>query len=454
MKFKNILFVMFFFLFATSMYAQEIKKEEIKKEEKSVFTLSGEFRARFESTPGIDMSGSGNGRAILVQENSPGSYTIGQRARITAHYDNGKFETKFSFQDVRMYGANKAAGKIFSSTNGLGLAAHEAWAMYKFINKDGQVLGLKIGRQELTLDPILLWNKNWTHQGAAFDAVKIQYKNKNLGLNSNLGLSLNSVDYPGYATPFRTLGFFNASKTIGENIKINIIDLYEGFESETVLENGKQDSTYFRNTIGINPVAKYSGLSFNGGFYMQIGNTAGLAGTYGGMMYTANLAYTIAKKYKIGAGYDNYSGRAHDDTSDPTIDKVFIVPYAGCHKYFGNTDVQLKLFGKGYGATDINIKANAKVMKTTSIGLQFHMISFATEAILANGTEFTDVGNNIDFVLTHKFDKKVAVNLGYSLFMPSNNYTTMQLGDGVTAKTHNFVWMMFSFKPNFLKVVK
>ncbi len=434
----NRLFTIIFFLLATSLFAQD------EPVDVTTFSIDGEFRSRFEATPSF------GGRNAFVIEDTHGSNTIGQRARITTYYDNKKMEAKFSFQDIRMFGANKEEGKIWSSTYGNGLAVHEAWAMYKFINEPGHVLGLKIGRQELNFaDARLLWNKNWLHQAASHDAVKLQCRNKNMGIKWDIGFSLNSVDAPGLATPFKTLGFLNISKTFGDNITINVTDLYEGMESDDILADGEQDSTFYRNTIGLNPILKFGGLTFNGSFYMQMGELENLNGNYAGMMYTANLSYSIAKKYKIGVGYDSYSG--NDGEGDDN--KVFATPYAGAHKFFGNTDMHLVLFKKGLGLNDINIKANAKLLKSTSLSLQFHLISFANDATTADGTEFTGVGNNLDLVVKHKFDKKIALLAGYSLFMPSDDFVEYSFGDG-DAKMHNFVWIMFSFQPNLFKSIK
>ncbi len=436
---NKLLFTVIIFLVATSLFAQEEEKKEV-----TTFKIDGEFRSRFESSPSF------GGRNVLVGENTHSFNSIGQRARITTYYDNKKMEAKFSFQDVRMFGENKNVDKIWSSTYGNGLAVHEAWAMYKFINKPEQVLGIKIGRQELKFaDARLMWNKDWLHQAASHDAVNFQCRNKNMGIKWDLGFSLNSVDMPGQATPFSTLGFINISKSFGKNITINVTDLYEGMESDDILANGKQDSTYYRNTVGLNPVLKLGGLTFNGSFYMQMGELESLKGNYAGMMYTANISYNIVKKYKIGIGYDSYSG--NDGKGDDN--KAFITPYAGAHKFFGNTDMHLKLFGKGLGLNDINVKADLKLLKTTSVSLQLHLISLENNLTTADGTEFTEVGNNFDLVVKHKFDKKITLIAGYSLFMPSDDFVKYSFGDG-NAKMHNFAWIMFSFKPNFFKSEK
>lgn len=460
MKFKNLLFVMFFFLFATSMFAQEVKEE--KKESKSTFSLDGEFRNRFELSPSL------GGRNIIVPENTQAGASFWQRSRITATYKSDKLETKFSLQDVRPFMANDLGWK---SNNGTALAVYEAWAKFYLINNENKKLGLKIGRQEVfNSDARLIWNKNWDHYGGAWDAITFECDNKEYDLKWNLGLSLNSAEAPGFSytdkdgnliKKHRTLGFFNFSKKFGKSFTFNVSDLMEGFDEEL----GLTKANYVRNTIGINPVFKKSGFTFNGSFYYQHGTPNTFIGTtlnpvkYAGMMYTANVSYKI-NKYTVGAGYDNYSGEAYDDDGTDYKNKVFITPCAGAHKFFGFTDIHLKLFGKKRGLQDINLKVNAALSKTTKLSLAFHNISFAetnvyTDATSGNDVEFTSVGNDIDFVLNHVLGKKMSVTVGYSVLLPSEEFiNSYSWGQSSDAKFHGWGWVMFSFKPNFLKVVK
>ncbi len=457
MKFLKFTLIAFFLVSFLGVKAQEEQKEQQKP--KTVFMIDADYKTRFENTP------SALGAGKLVPVNTPTANTLGQRARIILKFNSPKLQTKISFQDVRMFGQNKNTGTVWGSTDGAALAIHEAWAKYMFVNNDKKQFGIKLGRQEFKYDARLMWNKNWKFQGAAYDGVMLECDNKDFGLKWNLGFAYNSVDYMGTADFFRTLGVFNVTKSFDKLAKINLINLYEGFEQDQVLANGTQDSTYFRNTVGINPIITVSGLKFDAGFYYQMGKSADLQGSTAAMLYSANLSYKIdlgnKKTVNVGAGYDSYSGRAYDDVSDADVNKAFTSPYAGAHKYFGNTDFQLKMFGKGHGANDINLKLTGKI-KTTSITLAAHMISFAETAAYTNATganvEFTTVGNNIDLVVKHGLGKKMAVLAGYSMMMPSDDYTTYTLGyDGtnaVEAKTHNYIWVMFSFEPNLFKSVK
>ena len=448
MKFRNLLSIVLILSFATSTFAQEIKEE--KKESKSVFSLDGEFRNRFEYTP------STAGRNVLVPENTQSGATIWQRSRITASYKSDKLESKFSFQDVRPFMSNDLGWK---SNNGVALAVYEAWAKYYFVKNENKNFGIKFGRQEIfNSDARLFWNKDWDHYGAAWDAVTFECENKEYDLKWNLGFSLNSAEAPGTATKHRTLGFFTFAKKFGKTFTLNITDFMEGFDEASGLTN----ANYVRNTIGINPVFKQSGFTFNGSFYYQHGTPNTFIGTnpnpvtYAGMLYTANVSYKI-DKYTVGAGYDKYSGEAYDDDQSDYKSKAFVATCAGGHKFFGHTDMHLKLCGKGRGLQDINLKADAILSTKTKLSLAFHMISFAeTNSYVAgaNTVEFTTIGNDVDFVIKHVLGKKMSVVAGYSVLLPSEDFVNYTLGTSLESKFHGFGWVMFSFKPNFLKVVK
>lgn len=452
MKARNIILVLFAFFMATTAFAQKSDDAKVKNEtiKPTIFAIKADYRTRFESTPMYSKN-------MLAPEKTPLMNLLGQRARLIVCYKSKKIETKLSFQDVRYFGQNKTVGQIWSSTNGAAFAVHQAWAKYNFVNNENRKLGLKIGRQELDFaDERLMGNRDWLLQGSAFDAVNLQCDNKEFSVKWDLGFAYNSVDAIGTASPYRFLAFANISKKFGDIATLNVTNLYEDKEQDKEFKDGKQDSTYYTNTIGLNPVIKKSGIKFDASFYYQLGEQAVLSNSIGAMMYTANLSYTLDKKYCLGVGYDNYSGRAYDDTTDLDVNKAFNSPYAYAHKFFGATDFHTALFDKGFGLQDINVKIGAKITKEFMAKAEFHVISFANKAMYmdgANTVEFTSIGNNFDLMLAYKLTKGASIKLGYSLMMPSDDFVHYSLGN-INAAMHNFAWVMFVFKPKLFMAKK
>lgn len=436
------------------LFAQE---EGGEAEKNSVFTLSAELRTRFEYSPSTD------GRNVLVPQeiapdiNTPSAATIWQRSRIIADYKADRFETHFSFHDVRPFMANKDlngphAGKFWQSGNGTSLGVHEAWGKYYLIKNEDCNLGLKVGRQELAnSDGRVIWHRNWNHFNAAFDAVKLEGRNKRFDTDWDLVWALNSVDDPTEAdSPFRNMAYLEVKKYLGDMLTINALGMTETFE-----ENGDFETSYARNTVGVNPVFKMGALKAEGSFYKQFGKAGETPGgddiDYAGMLYTVSASYKV-DMFTFGAGYDSYTGEARDDDGSDNLVKQYQAVCRSGHKYYGNTDFHLR-YGGNNGLNDIYLTAKAALSKNTSAMLGFHSISYNTSPGLnADGDEISALGNNIDFVFKHKPAKAVTMHVGYSAMLPSTDFKDLQLGPDVDAKFHGWGWMMLTFKPTFLKM--
>lgn len=420
------------------------------------FTLKGEFRNRTEynvSKAGVN---------TLVAEDTDGYLSSWQRSRIIAHYKKGKLETKFSFQDVRAFGSNiyvdstNQNTKLWQSNNGATLAVHEAWAKYYFTDN----IGLKIGRQQLKLgDGRLIWHKDWNHYGGAYDAFSLEGKLEKLSWVA--GFSLNSVDDRDNYVAYKNLGFAHVSAKIADALTINFTDLYEGNETDITDYTATPDASsdyeaIYRNSVGVNPIIKVGPIVLNSSFYYQLGKQT-VDIDFAAMMGTTNIKFKLNEKFALNAGFDYYSGEAYNDDQTDNKNKTFSVPFASGHKFFGNTDFQLKMFGQKRGAQDIYFKVDANLSKKLSIMLGFHAISYAEKHNYINADleniEFTSVGNDIDLQIKLGLDKGAALIAGYSVMLPSDDYANSvpKVGVGVSPKFHQFAWLMFKFTPTFLK---
>lgn len=444
-----------FLLIFTSRYAFS-QNEKDKDLNKTVFSIDGEFRNRFEFSPSV------GGRNVLVPENTRSGLSFWQRSRIIMSFHNSTIETKFSLQDVRPFVDNELGWK---SNNGNALSIHEAWAKYYIFNGYDAKLGLKLGRMEvLNSDERLIGNSDWDHYGAAFDAISLEYENKIYAAKANFGISFNSAELPGIAIKYRTLGFFNFSKVFSEYFVLNVSDLMEGYDEATALVK----ANYVRNTFGINPVFTVSALEFELSAYFQHGTPNVLIGSeenpdkYAGKMYTAKFFYKFGN-LKFGIGYDNYSGEAYNDTHSDYKNKVFFSPFSSGHIFFGNTDFHLKLLGKGRGLTDVNVSFSGEINKKTDFFIGMNFLGYSnTHAYpdpLGNLIEYNSAGKNLDFLVKRKLGEKMDVKTGYSVFLPTDhlrreNNRLLGIPIDTPSKFHGWAWLMFSFKPNFFNTGK
>lgn len=407
------------------------------------FTLKGQFRNRTELTP------SKAGRNALQNEDANSYLSTWQRSRITAHYKAEKLETNISFQDVRGFDGEDA----MSGTGNTAIALHEAWAKYYF----NENIGLKIGRQELAFgDARLLWNRNWNHYAFAYDAFSFEGKSEKV--NWTAGMAFNSLDERGAYDGYKRMGFAHVSFKLSDAFTLNFTDLYVNNEVDESAElDGSDLKIYYYNKIGLNPVVKAGALTFNGSFYYQMGKqTADI--DYAGMMYAADLSYKLNDKMSISVGYENYSGEDYDDDQSDNKNKNFSsVPFGAGHKYFDLKDMHLNMMKTGRGAQDIYLKINTKLNKKTSLMVGYHNTSFSAQNAYFDGTdnvEFKSVGSSVDLQAKIGLGKGMGILAGYSVLLPTEDYVNSKLGMDVNAKFHQFAFVMFTFKPTFLKTEK
>lgn len=420
---KKIITLSIILLFTAMAFAQE------DKEVKSVFKVDGEFRTRFEYMDGF-------GKLVAKDSKAQPQIQSSQRSRVSFCYHNSKVTSKISVQDVRMWGQDKT---VINGTTPI--VVYEAWSKYNFTPE----FGLKVGRQELDYNEgIMLCNKNWNNYGATHDALVFQYeKGKNFkihfggAVNANSGIYNSTYD----ANLYKEMGFLYISKKFSF-LTLNILDLFEGRENT----DPTSTTVYGINTIGAYPVMNFldDNLNINGSFYYQMGTAIG-GDDIAAMTYLANASYDFGQ-VKLAAGYQSQSGEAWDDDQTDNTQKTFSRPYGAQHKFFGNMHYHLKnpeMMTRGLN--DINATLTVVPKKGTSIAVKGHMLSYATTP--ADG-QSKEIGTDVDLMLTHKF-KGMKLIAGYSVFLPSTDFTTAKVGADTEARFANYAWVMLAFKPNF-----
>ncbi len=422
---KKIISLSLALLFAVMTFAQEDKKEV-----KSTFKVDGEFRTRFEYMDGF-------GKLTAAESTAEAQIQSSQRSRITLFYKTDKVTSKFSVQDVRMWGQDKT---VIGSNP---ISTYEAWAKYNFTPS----FGVKVGRQQLNYNEgKVMWHKNWNNYAASHDALVFQFeKGKDLkihfggAVNADAGLYNSSFNDDGSAAKlYKDMAFLAITKKLGP-LTINFLDLFEG------RENPNSTTVYGINTVGVYPVLKLADdkLNINGSFYYQMGTAVG-GDDIAAMTYLANASYDLGK-IKLAAGYHSQSGEAWNDDQSDNTNKIFSNPYQGAHKFFGFMHYHLKSIDMKRGLNDINFALTVKPKKGTSVAVIGHMLSYANTPADGLGNE---IGTDVDLMLIHKF-KGMKLIAGYSVFLPSADFTTAQLGIDTEARFANYGWVMLAFKPNF-----
>jgi hypothetical protein len=84
-----------------------------------------------------------------------------------------------------------------------------------------------------------------------------------------------------------------------------------------------------------------------------------------------------------------------------------------------------------------------------STGLTAHVFSSAGEMDIQNSDLTKHLGTELDLAFGYNFDGGVVLNIGYSTMFASESMEYLKAGD--SDEGNSWAYIMFVFKPNFLK---
>ncbi len=442
MKLKHLLLSAISFIFIASMNAQ--------------FKIDAQYRVRGQALHGYKKP---------VAKNTDAAFHIGQRTRLNLRYNNEKFSSLISFQDVRIWGDENnvngtgVVGKNYNNTD-----LYEAWINFKFGNNDN----LKIGRQELKYDDQrhISW-RNWWDSGMTYDAITYTHDDKASGWRFDISGSYNSkkadlvgndysdgTGYFGAVNPILTHNFIYIKKRIGK-LYVSLLGIAAGYQKE-----GTKNVINITGTEGIhinyNATKKGTdGLFFVGNAFMQNGkNISGKS--ISANMFTAQLGYrTMKKKLELSGKVEYLSGHDAKNT-DADYNKTvhtYNLLYGGRHPYYeGYLDwfVVPKSTLNG-GLMNLAFELSYKASKKDILKFGFSNISLATNVkkVKPNNTVVNfDKGalaNTIDFTYIRKVNKTIKWMNGFSYGMPTDDFNKMK---GITDPGKNyFFYTMLIVQP-------
>jgi len=434
------------------------------------FTLSGQYRPRTELRNGF--------KTLKTDDQEVASFTE-QRTRLIAGYKAGKIETKFSIQDVRIWGE---VGTINKSDNLL--SVHEAFAVYKIDSlAKHRVI---IGRQELNYDDQrVLGSLDWAAQARSFDALKYVYLHSDSTWqfhaiasfnqdgtvaepaklqNSKVGTGGN--DYNGGASgsfnqilPKTSLYlWFNTKLKHGRLGDISFISMTEGYQETPTLVSPLY-------TIGVTPTIKIGKVKIHSSFYYQAGKTKDTIGISG---FLAHLEVTHdGLKFKPTIGFDFLSG-----DNKKTTDKIegFNPLHGTHHKFYGYMDYFYVgnphnggANGLSGGLVDLYAKAILPIGKS-KLATDLHFFMSPTDVVNPASTTNTlssFLGTELDLTWSKQLTDAVGLSVGYSQLIHTESMSAIkgklavdpadvtQTVDRAVAY-QSWAWIMINFTPKFL----
>jgi hypothetical protein len=414
-KFTKLTLVLFIAVFANEVKAQ--------------FNLSGEFRPRSEYRKGYK---------TLSATDANAAFFTSQRTRLTAVYTSENFKTGLSLQDIRTWGD---VAQLNLTDNHL--SVHEAWGQY-FFSKE---FSIKLGRQEVIYDDHRIFGSvNWAQQARSHDLAVLKVQDGSFKMD--LGLAFNQEAEKLFGTDYalnnyKTFQYIWAHQDF-ENIGMSFLLLNNGIQ----FNGGIEPDVVYSQTIGSRITYKKELFNVNAAAYYQGGKT-GVNVDLSANYFSLEAVYATKDGFNFNAGFEHLSGNDFSDIGNSSEDKAFTPLYGTNHKFNGHMDYFY--VGSHVGSVGLNdLFLGVKYSKDKfSTGLTAHVFSSAGEMDIQNSDLTKHLGTELDLAFGYNFDGGVVLNIGYSTMFASESMEYLKAGD--SDEGNSWAYIMFVFKPNFLK---
>lgn len=399
------------------------------------FSLQGEFRPRMEYRDGYSM---------LKTEDRVAAFIIGQRTRLTADYQKDWLSSRFSFQDVRLWGNDNVVTATGMFGNNGNQSVFEAWVELSFLSNSS----LRIGRQSFDYDDSrLLSARNWNNNGLSYDAILYKYKRDSWQMDAAISYNNTKNNIFGNEFPadrVRSQSFIRLQRKLSAHFSASIIGIVTGFMKENTNE-----TMYAKTTYGANVVYKKHDFDVFGSYYYQAGTDKSGMGV---SAWNANSTaqYSMGKtRFKLG-----FSLLSGNDTDHDKLNSFDLI-YGARHKYYGHMDYFNVLAARTNNAGLNNIFAGVsyKISPKTSLMIDYHY--FALNQVLQdfrstdpNALLDKTLGSEIDLGFIISFGNTVHLRGGYAMMLPTETLNIIQI-EGAENKFSSWGWLMLTVKPVF-----
>lgn len=388
------------------------------------FDISAELRPRFEYR---------HGYKNLFQKNDEAASFVSQRTRLNTKYSNENLELFISLQDVRVWGDVPQLNK----TDNNGSTIHQAWGKIKF----GSGSSVKLGRQEIAYDDQRFFgNVGWAQQSRSHDAALYSYSRDayklDLGFAYNQDkerLTGNAISQKNTYKSMQYLWFQNN----WENFSSSFLFANIGWQylSSSPLSS---DETRYNQTIGTH--LKYKKEKFNivGNAYYQFGKDV-MNNDLNAYLLGLNVNYMFDNGLNLGLGSEIQSGN-DNGTINKNENHAFTPFFGTNHKFNGWMDYfYVGNHTNSIGLIDLQANANYKIKDNTALNIAIHKFNSAADF------KEKSLGTELDFSFSHKLQKDVNIQLGYSHMFPSKGLETLK--GNSDSDTNNWAWAMVVIKP-------
>lgn len=389
------------------------------------FEAGLQLRPRFEYRDGF--------KTLFSEAQDPATF-VSQRSRLHFLFEQEDLEVKVSVQNINTWG--EVPTMRMADKNGMSL--FEAYGQYNF----SPLVSLRLGRQVLSYDnERILGEVDWAQQGQSHDAALIRWLPAS-GHRLDIGLAYNAPSETLFEIPYTVNSYKNLQYAWYriEHSGFSFLLMNTGYEYES--ETGERDLDYLQTFGAFHDFLKGDFFGNIAG-YGQTGSKSGqkVSAWYAG----ANFNYSLFGYWKIGAGAEYFSGTDMNHTSDKL--NSFTPLFGTNHAFNGLMDYfYVGNHQNSVGLLDIYGKLTYSKEKFT-LTASPHFFSSTAEIISFDNVVQDDyLGAEIDFTAGYKMSNSVSFNAGYSQMFGTKSLEVLKGGD--KDKTHNWAWMMVSFRPD------
>jgi len=426
-------------------------------------SFSGQFRPRY------------NMNNDQTDAGSSARHNFDTRVRLNANANvNANTSVFLQFQSVGTWGDDDSAGGSRLSATGSDVLAdvglHQAFLTLK--NFAGYAVDAKIGRQEVVFDGHRLFgHTGWTQGAQTNDAIRLDHAGGNHTLTYVYIAANEDEEATTLDSGNENIHAFRASTQgiMGGALQGYFVIVDDESTDATVLDD---ENTFY--TIGARQAGKIAGLDYRVEFYHQFGDggAAALAGDFDGAYATTPtnsseherdaqmFGIRVGKTFKnakfsptVTLWFDSLSGADDDDVAGDNYGAFNTIQDTG-HKFYGLMDNHgaIGAGGLGYfGLNDYALKVKLKVSDKNTFKMDIHHFETQTDlsdndsdtirdntsATTLQGAMDSDLGQEIDLTLVHKYDANTKLVLGYAHYFSTTTHSQLNGGGGTAGSGSN-----------------
>ena len=401
----------------------------LAQKDSSEFTLSLEFRPRFEYRNGY--------RQLPDSLNKPAGF-VSQRLRLKMRYDRPRFAFQASIQDIRIW------GQYGLTTASTGLGLFEGYVEFAF-NKHW---ALRMGRQAVELDNGRLFSMaNWNQASQAHEGLNIiregtKTHSELMGFYNQSGEQIFGNTYDLNGKTYLALVAHYWTHRVSDHFDYYLLNVVDAFQTPSA-----PAIVYTRGTSGGRINVIYKPFAFTvAGFYQYGQNRLGepLSAYY--LQPEASLRW---KPFGVRLGMEYMSGTTNVYSTN--YDHSFVPLYGVTFKFMGNLNQFVSFpddLGKG-GLINPYLFFETG-FKKWKIKLELHEFMLQSEVVRNGEILDPQLGVEADLKVKYSFNDFIEAEGGFAYMQATESLSLLQFNTNYRQPMWGF--LMVKVSPQLLSI--